>query len=74
MNFISLGNELKPELEPTSMVPSIDFISLGNELKPELPWIAAVPIVDFISLGNELKPEHVNAPGDTKMRFYIKCA
>ena len=51
-----------------------DFISLGNELKPELPWIAAVPIVDFISLGNELKPEHVNAPGDTKMRFYIKCA
>ena len=35
IDFISLGNELKPELAVRGGAVSINFISLGNELKPE---------------------------------------
>ena len=35
-DFISLGNELKPELDANLEEVGIHFISLGNELKPEL--------------------------------------
>ena len=35
-NFISLGNELKPERIVSNMLTQLYFISLGNELKPEL--------------------------------------
>ena len=35
--FISLGNELKPELQVQGCCVSSNFISLGNELKPEPP-------------------------------------
>ena len=35
-NFISLGNELKPELADDKPACEKHFISLGNELKPEL--------------------------------------
>ena len=35
MNFISLGNELKPEQRVHLAKVDAYFISLGNELKPE---------------------------------------
>ena len=35
VDFISLGNELKPELAAVFSVLKFYFISLGNELKPE---------------------------------------
>ena len=35
-DFISLGNELKPERFMSGRAEIVNFISLGNELKPEL--------------------------------------
>ena len=56
-DFISLGNELKPEQENRVALIDRHFISLGNELKPE-PEEEVVRVTNhFISLGNELKPE-----------------
>ena len=60
VNFISLGNELKPEPYKLARASKNYFISLGNELKPELAWVPTVLLCYFISLGNELKPEHRN--------------
>ncbi len=60
--FISLGNELKPELGQDAVLVLNDFISLGNELKPEQGTPSSQSRADFISLGNELKPELRRSP------------
>ena len=56
-DFISLGNELKPELSVGSSKLQHYFISLGNELKPELSDLPCAIPSYFISLGNEPKTE-----------------
>ena len=70
-DFISLGNELKPEprCAPCELFPN--FISLGNELKPELTEFHSRLLNDFISLGNELKPELIIESTHCRVKFYI---
>ena len=53
-HFISLGNELKPELDGVQGAHNSHFISLGNELKPERGDNIPVGARYF---GNELKTE-----------------
>ena len=71
VNFISLGNELKPELKLLIFELVLHFISLGNELKPELSLKFVWNRMHFISLGNELKPEHQGEKGGAIDQFYI---
>ena len=71
MNFISLGNELKPEHIAGAGYDVVNFISLGNELKPEQFKTAEGTGGYFISLGNELKPEPKNRAVTSRVGFYI---